>query len=34
MKLPNNPLQYKSYDLALLIVKLSKKLTKEKKEYI
>jgi four helix bundle protein len=34
MKLPNNPLQNKSYDLALLIVKLSKKLVREKKEYI
>jgi hypothetical protein len=31
MKLPNNPLQNKSYDLALLIVKLSKKLVREKK---
>lgn len=34
MKLPNNPLQNKSYDLALMIVKLSKKLINEKKEYI
>ncbi|WP_282072792.1 four helix bundle protein [Polaribacter atrinae] len=34
MKLPNNPLQNKSYDLALLIVKLSKKLMAEKKEYV
>ncbi|SDR71619.1 four helix bundle protein [Polaribacter sp. KT25b] len=34
MKLKNNPLQNKSYDLALLIVKLSKKLIKENKEYI
>ncbi len=34
MKLENNPLQNKSYDLALLIVKLSKKLIKENKEYV
>jgi four helix bundle protein len=34
MKLPNNPLQNKSYDLALLIVKLSKKIVKEKKEFV
>jgi four helix bundle protein len=34
MKLPNNPLQNKSYDLALIIVKLSKKLMTEKKEYV
>ena len=34
MKLKNNPLQNKSYDFALLIVKLSKKLMKEKKEFI
>ena len=34
MKLKNNPLQNKSYDFALLIVKLSKKLTKENREYI
>ena len=34
MKLKNNPLQNKSYDFALLIVKLSKKLVKENKEYV
>ncbi|WP_299064496.1 four helix bundle protein [uncultured Polaribacter sp.] len=34
MKLKNNPLQNKSYDLALLIVNLSKKLIKENKEYV
>lgn len=34
MKLKNNPLQNKSYDFALLIVQLSKKLIKEKKEYV
>ena len=34
MKLKNNPLQNKSYDLALLIVKLSKKLVNEHKEYV
>ncbi|MGB0891224.1 MAG: four helix bundle protein [Tenacibaculum sp.] len=34
MKLKNNPLQNKSYDFALLIVRLSKKLTKENREYI
>lgn len=34
MKLKNNPLQNKSYDLALLIVRLSKSLMKEKKEFI
>ncbi|QVY64119.1 four helix bundle protein [Polaribacter sp. Q13] len=34
MKLKNNPLQNKSYDLALLIVKLSKRLIKENKEYV
>jgi four helix bundle protein len=34
MKLKNNPLQNKSYDLALLIVKLSKKLTKDNREFI
>ena len=34
MKLKNNPLQNKSYDFALLIIKLSKKLVKENKEYI
>lgn len=34
MKLQNNPLQNKSYDYALLIVKLSKKLMKEQKEYV
>ncbi len=34
MKLPNNPLQNKSYDLALLIVKLGRKLVRDKKEYI
>ena len=34
MKLKDNPLQNKSYNFALLIVKLSKKLTKENREYI
>lgn len=34
MKLKNNPLQNKSYDLALLIVKLSKKIVKENKEFV
>ncbi|MCF2873565.1 MULTISPECIES: four helix bundle protein [unclassified Tenacibaculum] len=34
MKLENNPLQNKSYDFALLIVKLGKRLTKENKEFI
>ena len=34
MKLDNNPLQNKSYDFALLIVKLSKKLMKDNKEFI
>lgn len=34
MKLKNNPLQNKSYDLALLIVKLSKKLAKDNREFI
>ncbi len=34
MKLKNNPLQNKSYDFALLIIKLSKKLVNENKEYI
>ena len=34
MKLKNNPLQNKSYDLALIIVKLSKRLIKENKEYV
>ena len=34
MKLANNPLQNKSYDLELIIVKLSKKLMTEKKEYV
>ncbi|WP_115900614.1 four helix bundle protein [Tenacibaculum gallaicum] len=34
MKLENNPLQNKSYDFALLIVKLSKRLIKENKEFI
>nr|BFF38718.1 four helix bundle protein [Tenacibaculum mesophilum] len=34
MKLEKNPLQNKSYDFALLIIKLSKKLMKENKEFI
>jgi four helix bundle protein len=34
MKLENNPLQNKSYDFALLIVKLSKHLMKAKKEFV
>ena len=34
MKLENNPLQNKSYDFALLIVKLSRKLMKNDKEFI
>lgn len=34
MKLENNPLQNKSYDFALTILKLSKRLMKENKEYI
>ena len=34
MKLKNNPLQNKSYDLALLIVKLCKQIMHDKKEYI
>ncbi len=34
MKLEKNPLQNKSYDFALLIIKLSKKLIKENKEFI
>jgi len=34
MKLENNPLQNKSYDFALSMVKLSKTLIKEKKEYV
>ncbi|MFD2566592.1 four helix bundle protein [Pseudotenacibaculum haliotis] len=34
MKLKNNPLQNKSYDFALTIIKLSKSLMKEKKEFI
>jgi four helix bundle protein len=34
MKLENNPLQNKSYDYALLIVRVSKKLIKEKKEFV
>ena len=34
MKLKKNPLQNKSYDFALSIIKLSKKLMDEKKEFI
>jgi four helix bundle protein len=34
MKLKGNSLQNKSYDLALLIVKLSKKLIKNRREFI
>mgnify|MGYP003386547061 FL=1 len=34
MKLKNNPLQNKSYDFALLIIKLSKRIVKENKEYV
>ncbi len=34
MKLENNPLQNKSYDFALLIVNLSRKIMKENKEFI
>ena len=34
MKLENNPLQNKSYDFALLIVKLSRRLMKKQKEFI
>ena len=34
MKLENNHLQNKSYDFALLIVKLSKKLMNEKTEFV
>jgi len=34
MKLKNNPLQNKSYDFALLIVNLSRKIMNEKKEFI
>lgn len=34
MKLKDNPLQNKSYDLALQIVKLSNQIMKDKKEYI
>lgn len=34
MKLENNPLQNKSYDFALLIVKMSKKLMKNEKEFV
>ena len=34
MKLENNPLQNKSYDFALLIVKLSRRLMTKKREYI
>ena len=34
MKLKNNPLQNKSYDFALLIVKLYKKLVANHKEYV
>lgn len=34
MKLKNNPLQNESYDFALLIVKLYKKLAANHKEYV
>lgn len=34
MKLDNNPLQNKSYDFALLIVKLSKHIMSNRKEYV
>lgn len=34
MKLENNPLQNKSYDFALLIVKLARRLMKNSREYI
>lgn len=34
MKLKNNPLQNKSYDYALLIVKTSKKIMQHHKEYV
>ena len=34
MKLENNPLQNKSYDSALTVVKLSRKIMKEQKEFI
>lgn len=34
MKFKKNPLQNKSYDFALTIIKLSKRLMKEKKEFI
>ncbi|MFN0728002.1 four helix bundle protein [Polaribacter gochangensis] len=34
MKLKNNPLQNKSYDFALEIVRLSKKIVKENREYV
>ena len=34
MKLENNPLQNKSYDFALLIVKLSKSIMKSRNEFI
>ena len=34
MKLENNPLQNKSYDFALNIVRLSRNIMKEKKEFI
>lgn len=34
MKLENNPLQNKSYDFALLIVKLCKSIMLNRKEYI
>ena len=33
MKLENNPLQNKSYDFALIIVKLSRKLMNYQKEF-
>ncbi len=34
MKLENNPLQNKSYDFAILIVKLARRLMKNNREYI
>lgn len=34
MKLENNPLQNKSYDFALLIVKLSRRLMKKNREFV
>ena len=34
MKLENNPLQNKSYDFALLIVKLSKSIMQNRKEFV